>query len=228
MSPHPRRSELVALLDGEVDPARRLRLQLHLLTCADCRLVRGDIRADQATVRAYLGELDVELDLGQAWARLQTQQVDLARQGPRARGGLTLAAGAVLLLVGAIALWRTHRPFVATLEALPTRSDLVELRQARSDVGDAQFIDGLLGLVRNGTGQVLRDTCCADHDGEGPDDDGIFALAVPSRHLTVLVTYDDADGSRTLTAGDLVRSATRAQESQVAALAGNTTTLAAR
>jgi hypothetical protein len=214
MSRHPRSAQLIALSDGELALAYQFRVRLHLTRCSRCRRALGDLRAERAAVHAYLGEVEYEADLGEAWARLQVRSGTSQRwsRAPRRGRMLTYAALALLGLLSAMGAWdATHRQFLTRLEALPTRTDLAELRETRRGVGDTQFIAGLLGLARSDSAHVLMDTCCADHDGEGPADDGLYALAIPSRGLTVLVTYDDADGNRALSLGDLVRSASRAE-----------------
>ena len=56
-----------------------------------------------------------------------------------------------------------------------------------------------------GTTVVTVDRCCYDLDGGGPADDGVLVLAQPDSKVHRLRVYEDTDGSRSYTAGDLVR-----------------------
>ena len=53
--------------------------------------------------------------------------------------------------------------------------------------------------------QITRDICCADHDGGGLADDGLFTLSQPGEAVTVVAVYEDVDGNGVLSAGDIVR-----------------------
>ena len=52
---------------------------------------------------------------------------------------------------------------------------------------------------------VTVDRCCYDLDGGGVPDDGVLVLAERDDRVHRLRIYEDLDGSRTFTAGDLVR-----------------------
>lgn len=52
---------------------------------------------------------------------------------------------------------------------------------------------------------VTVDRCCYDLDGGGDEDDGVLVLAERDDRLHRLRIYEDLDGSRTYTEGDLVR-----------------------
>jgi hypothetical protein len=56
-----------------------------------------------------------------------------------------------------------------------------------------------------GGNDVTVDRCCYDLDGGGEADDGILILAERDARVHRLRIYEDLDGSRTFTAGDLVR-----------------------
>jgi hypothetical protein len=49
------------------------------------------------------------------------------------------------------------------------------------------------------------DRCCYDLDGGGPADDGVLVLAERDAKVHRLRVYEDVDGSRSFTPGDLVR-----------------------
>ncbi len=73
-------------------------------------------------------------------------------------------------------------------------------------------------LTWEAVGPSIRiDSCCQDLDGGGGADDG-FVLEARGRQVTRLRLYEDRDGSRTLSSGDVVRFARGA----VPALAGET------
>jgi hypothetical protein len=56
-----------------------------------------------------------------------------------------------------------------------------------------------------GGNAVTVDRCCYDLDGGGEADDGVLILAERDAQVHRLRIYEDLDGSRTFTAGDLVR-----------------------
>lgn len=55
------------------------------------------------------------------------------------------------------------------------------------------------------TDPVTVDRCCYDLDGGGEADDGVLILAERDDRVHRLRVYEDLDGSRTFTPGDLVR-----------------------
>jgi hypothetical protein len=56
-----------------------------------------------------------------------------------------------------------------------------------------------------GRAVVTVDRCCYDLDGGGPADDGVLVLAQRDSKVHRLRVYEDGDGSRSFTPGDLVR-----------------------
>jgi hypothetical protein len=52
---------------------------------------------------------------------------------------------------------------------------------------------------------ITVDRCCYDLDGGGPADDGVLVLAQRDSKVHRLRIYEDLDGSRSFTPGDLVR-----------------------
>jgi hypothetical protein len=56
-----------------------------------------------------------------------------------------------------------------------------------------------------GAGVVSVDRCCYDLDGGGEPDDGVLVLSKRDDRVHRLRIYEDLDGSRTYTAGDVVR-----------------------
>ena len=120
------------------------------------------------------------------------------------------AAILLLLAIPTVVLLRaTGRARMSELSAvareLAERPEGVASRPAREGTADVRFVDLLDDLRREGQARVVRDECCADHDAEGPPDDGLLALRVNRPATSVLVMYDDVDRSRSLSRGDLVR-----------------------
>jgi hypothetical protein len=68
---------------------------------------------------------------------------------------------------------------------------------------------GVLAVANFGslthTDAVTVDRCCYDLDGGGEADDGVLVLAARDDRVHRLRIYEDLDGSRSYTAGDLVR-----------------------
>jgi hypothetical protein len=69
--------------------------------------------------------------------------------------------------------------------------------------GAALAFAGFIPMPR-GAG-VTVDRCCYDLDGGGPADDGVLVLAQRDSKVHRLRVYEDVDGSRSFTPGDLVR-----------------------
>lgn len=69
--------------------------------------------------------------------------------------------------------------------------------------GTALAFAGLLPLP--GAGVVSVDRCCYDLDGGGEPDDGVLVLSERDDHVHRLRIYEDLDGSRSYTGGDVVR-----------------------
>jgi hypothetical protein len=65
--------------------------------------------------------------------------------------------------------------------------------------GLALLVPGLRGDA------VTVDRCCYDLDGGGEPDDGVLILAERDDRVQRLRVYEDLDGSRSYTAGDIVR-----------------------
>ncbi|MFW6193034.1 MAG: hypothetical protein ACOC83_06070, partial [Gemmatimonadota bacterium] len=55
------------------------------------------------------------------------------------------------------------------------------------------------------SGAVLRDFCCLDYDGGGPGDDGVRVVAGRDEAVVDFWIYEDRDGTRSFTDGDLLR-----------------------
>jgi hypothetical protein len=60
-------------------------------------------------------------------------------------------------------------------------------------------------LVFRAPGPVVVDRCCYDLDGGGDADDGVVVIGERDAKVHQLRIYEDLDGSRSFTAGDLVR-----------------------
>ena len=97
---------------------------------------------------------------------------------------------------------------------IAARPDGTRDRPAREGTADVRFVDAIDALRREGQAAVVRDECCADHDAEGPADDGLLALRLRKPAVNVLVMYDDVDQSRSLSRGDLVRWVSLAPDAQ--------------
>jgi hypothetical protein len=61
------------------------------------------------------------------------------------------------------------------------------------------------GMLAHTDSRVLVDRCCYDFDGGGVPDDGVILLAERDAAVERLRIYEDLDGSRTFSPGDLVR-----------------------
>jgi hypothetical protein len=60
-------------------------------------------------------------------------------------------------------------------------------------------------LVLGGPGPMVVDRCCYDLDGGGDEDDGVVVFARRDAKIHQLRIYEDLDGSRGFSPGDLVR-----------------------
>ena len=204
---HPRKSELVALADGELPHAVSLPLRLHLWRCGRCRAAAQEVQQEQAAVSSALASLGSRASASDGWARFVTatgrQQQRRATAGVRAAIVLLLVASAALLLrsPGRARLGDLNE----VARELAGRPEGARSRPAREGTADVRFVDVIDALRRTGQAKVVRDVCCADHDAEGPPDDGLLALNISKPATRVLVMYDDVDRSRSLSRGDLVR-----------------------
>jgi hypothetical protein len=70
----------------------------------------------------------------------------------------------------------------------------------------AALVVGVAGLwTTRGAPKVTVDRCCYDLDGGGVADDGVVLLARRDAEVRRLRVYEDLDGSRDFSAGDLIR-----------------------
>ena len=205
MPQHPRKRHLVALADGQLPAAVAIGLRLHLLTCQRCRIITDGIHAERDAVSRALASLGSCGSSSEGWARL------VAVAGPQVSTGFTgLRAAALLLLALPALLLLAPGPDRAgdlqeAARELAARPGGLEGRPARDGTADVRFVDAIDALRRDDHAAVIRDDCCADHDAEGPPDDGLLALRLKEPAISVLVMYDDVDRSRSLSRGDLVR-----------------------
>jgi hypothetical protein len=139
------------------------------------------IRSDGERVSALLRELATTVDPVEAWGRLLVRSAGRVRR--RRRVLLPLATLLPAAMTATVFLaQRGHGP----LDEMDPRRWLREAQNAGAD-------------------EVVRDLCCADHDGGGLFDDGLFTVSKPDEVVRVVVVYEDADGSGTLTPGDILR-----------------------
>lgn len=66
-------------------------------------------------------------------------------------------------------------------------------------------LSGLWLLAPHRVGTVTVDRCCQDLDGGGQADDGLMVVTGPGNVVRSLIVYEDLDGSRTFSPGDVVR-----------------------
>ena len=98
------------------------------------------------------------------------------------------------------------------------------LRSALGVAASLMLLAGAGVLTWKAIGPEVRiDSCCQDLDGGGTADDG-FVLEARGRQVSRLRLYEDRDGSRTLSQGDVVRFARGA----VPAIAGDSETRTTR
>lgn len=62
--------------------------------------------------------------------------------------------------------------------------------------------------------EIVRDFCCADYDGGGRADDGVLTWSRADELVERVTLYEDEDGSRSFSAGDLLRWSTDASTSR--------------
>lgn len=196
--------ELRAWRDGELSLPRRLQLRFHLARCARCRARVAQIDEERRLLTQLLASREPPPDLAEAWSRFQIRSRGAPR-GPAASGPVATVFLAALIVVAVTFLVRPVE-WASEVDWLlhPT-----PVKAKESSEGDVQFVERLQRLVAAGKVRILEDACCEDRDGEGPADDGLVILRVADRHATIAVLYEDLDGSRALTAGDLIRLVSR-------------------
>lgn len=203
MPRHPRSRELAALADGAASLALACRLALHLARCPACRRRVRAFRDDRRAVSSALAELGQVESPHEAWARITALLGPMPDPAPPRAWVLILAIPALVLALVRPASQATE--LISLAHELGTRPPGEAARPAREGTPDVRFVDAVSQLRREGRAWVVRDECCADHDAEGPADDGLLALQVRRPATRLLVVYDDVDRSRSLTRGDLVR-----------------------
>lgn len=82
--------------------------------------------------------------------------------------------------------FRWHRPSLAAIAA------------------SLMLVTGTVLALRT-PGRVVVDRCCYDLDGGGDADDGVIVLAERDAKVHQLRIYEDIDGSRSFTDGDVIR-----------------------
>lgn len=97
-------------------------------------------------------------------------------------------------------LRRGDRP--ADLRANPHRQVLIAAAVAGLALAGAIAASHFTGA---GTVMLTIDRCCYDLDGGGDADDGVLVLAERDASVHRLRVYEDVDGSRNYSAGDLLR-----------------------
>jgi hypothetical protein len=78
-------------------------------------------------------------------------------------------------------------------------------RPALAAVAAALLLVTTAALVLRAPGSVVVDRCCYDLDGGGEADDGVIVLAERDAKVHQLRVYEDLDGSRGFSVGDIVR-----------------------
>jgi hypothetical protein len=180
MSRHPAEGDLRASLDGELSLWRRAQIRLHLRSCPHCSDRQSRILLASARTSKLLATVAASTDLAESWQRLSARAE--GRRGSWVRGMTSLPARG-LAVAGALA---------AGLFLL-----------------SAPWSSGS-GAERIIAGQVVQDTCCGDHDGDGMENEGVLHFVTDKGQQAVSVTYSDRDRSRSFSSGDVVHSVYRA------------------
>ena len=101
------RVELSARMDGEIDGARKVALDRHLVTCEECRRHANELEAVRSALRVVsAGEVpDLTAEIMQRVASTAPAVEGRSRRWVRARTGLVAAAATIALLLGVTAPW---------------------------------------------------------------------------------------------------------------------------
>jgi anti-sigma factor RsiW len=184
MRVHPSEGQLQALLDGELPIAREIIVRAHLRRCDSCRARIDAARETTTMVGALISRSAPTVDRESAWQRFVVLSGGRAElrpsSGRRWASALAMTAATAVIVV---ALLRTGSSVSPGEEAFA----LVREAQAHPANG------------------LLRDACCSDHDGGDLADDGLLTVSTPGEKVTVVIVYEDLDGSGTFTHGDIVR-----------------------
>jgi len=181
MSKHPVDGDLRASLDGELTLWRRVQIKLHLNSCPHCTDRLSRIILTSTRTSKLLATVVSSPDVSESWQRVNAR----AAAGRRATR-------------------------FGTLASLPTRSVAVAgVLAASLLLLSAPWARGAL-KAKIYPGQVVQDSCCADHDGDGLENEGIIHFVTEKGQQAVSVTYSDRDRSRDFSTGDIVHSVHRA------------------
>ncbi len=105
--------------------------------------------------------------------------------------------------LGAEVVGRWHRGERAREGRTPLRYPVLRLAGAMLLLGLALLVSWVVML--RPIGVVTVDRCCQDLDGGGEADDGLLVVTKRGVAVMRLAVYEDRDGSRSYTAGDLIR-----------------------
>jgi len=117
MSHELRREDLSAYLDGELDEARRGRIERHLEACDECREALGAYRRDSARIKATKESLLSEAFVDAVRSKVRSGSDEQLSWIPAERSArrLVLALALVVLALSA-AFWNTTEPFTGVVE----------------------------------------------------------------------------------------------------------------
>ena len=120
--------ELSAYLDGELDEARRGRIEQHLEACVRCRETLNAYRSDSARVKAAKEDLLDESFVFAVRARVRSGSDEQVAWIPAERSARRLVLALALVVIAVTgALWNTTEPFTGVVERYysPAQQDSV-------------------------------------------------------------------------------------------------------
>lgn len=164
-----------AYIDGEISPARRLRLRAHLARCERCRAHLEQVRAAGDATSRLLRRVAPRTDTADALARLNVLTGRVRRRPPFSPVSAFIAGGVAAASLAASVL---------LLHPGPTRA-----------LERFHGVDEFASVL---------DECCAEQPGDTPAREGVLTLQLVSGS-PLKVHYMDVDGSGTLSTGDIVR-----------------------
>jgi hypothetical protein len=175
---HPDAAELRALLDGELGRLRSWSGRRHLRRCRSCADRLAELAELDRRSAALLRRAGPAVDASEGWRRLAVTSG--AARPARPPDGPRRA---------------DRRAAVAAAVSAAGLAAVILLRPPGDGEGPAGSPDEA----------AHQDLCCWDLDGDGPPDDGVFAVVLPGEQLVAVTIYEDGNGNRSLSGRDPIR-----------------------
>jgi hypothetical protein len=181
------------VLDGELGRIDAWRVRRHVRRCGPCAERLAELAELESETAALLRRAHPAVDAEEGWRRFAVTSGATAR-ARHVQGRRRLVRR-------------------AALAAAVSGAGLAAVIVLRPPTDQPAPVRGLEGPAH-------QDLCCWDLDGEGPADDGVFAVVLPGEHVVAVTIYEDGNGNGSLSALDPIRYASSSAAPDAWAAAG--------